>query len=110
MHGNRITHLASALLVFVQQLSHLLDRERCILSVERLLALALVQKGTGLCIPASRTFLIRSLSVACAARSLSCVGNPRISHCVLRRSVECAPSAIESPRMYSCAENCPVAE
>src|SRR5437879_12854378 len=99
MHGNRITHPASALLVFVQQLSHLLDRERCILSVERLLALALVQKGTGLCIPASRTFLIRSLSVACAARSLSCVGTPRVSHCELRRTAVCARSAIGRPRL-----------
>ena len=33
-----------ALLVFVQQLAHLVDRERRVLSVERLLTLALIQK------------------------------------------------------------------
>src|SRR5260370_6639436 len=33
-----------ALLVFVQQLAHLLDRERLVLSVERLLICAFVQK------------------------------------------------------------------
>ena len=33
------------LLVFVQQLAHLLDRERLVVSVERLLICAFVQKG-----------------------------------------------------------------
>src|SRR6266481_7209089 len=38
------------LLVFVQQLAHLLDCERLVLSVERLLIFALVQKGPVTCV------------------------------------------------------------
>src|SRR6266550_2852978 len=40
------------LLVFVQQLAHLLDRERLVVSVERLLICAFVQKGPVTCIRA----------------------------------------------------------
>src|SRR5215831_3005399 len=41
-----------ALLIFVQQFPHLLDRERLVFSVERLLIRALVQKRPAICIRA----------------------------------------------------------
>src|SRR4030095_14896487 len=45
MINHRIAHPARALLVFIQQLAHLLDRERRILPVERLLTFTLIKEG-----------------------------------------------------------------
>src|SRR6266487_897177 len=87
MFNHRIAHppqRTSALLVFIQQLAHLLDRERRILPVERLLTLALIQKRAVPSVRAGGNFLISLRSIASAARSLICVGRLRISHCLLR--------------------------
>src|ERR1700693_3023223 len=70
MFKDKIAHPASALLVFVQQLAHLLDRERRILLVERFLTLALVQERPVPCVRADGDFLSGLRSVANAARSL----------------------------------------
>ena len=99
MFNHRIAHLASALLVFIQQLAHLLDRERRILSVERFLTLALVQKRPVPCIRADGNLLVGLPSVADAARILICVGESRISHCLLRESDARVASAVESLRI-----------
>src|SRR6266498_941407 len=99
MFKDKIAHPASALLVFVQQLAHLLDRERRILLVERFLTLALVQERAVLCIRAGGNFFVRLRSVANAACSLISVGRSRISHCLLRRSLKCAAFAVERLRI-----------
>src|SRR5437899_2400450 len=105
MFNHRIAHPASALLVFIQQLTHLLDRERRILSVERFLTLALVQERPVPCVLANDNFLIRLWSIAGAARSLICVGRLRISHCLLRRHFEYAAFAVERVRIeWICEE------
>src|SRR6266568_9141506 len=70
--NHRIAHRAGALLVFVQQLAHLLDRERRILPVERLLTLALIQKRAVPSVRAGGNFLISLRRIASAARSLIC--------------------------------------
>jgi hypothetical protein len=87
--------VASALFVFIQQLTHLVDRERRILPVERFLSFALVQKRTVVCVRASGNFLARLRSIAGAGGSLICVGGLGISRWLLRRSVERAASAVE---------------
>src|SRR5207253_7504666 len=99
MFNHRITHPARALLVFIQQLAHLLDRERRILPVERFLTFALVQERAVFCIRANGNFLVRLRSIAYAAGSLICIARLRISHCLLRRSVERAASAVERLRI-----------
>src|SRR5438552_10566099 len=99
MFNHRIAHPARALLVFIQQLAHLLDRERRILPVERLLTLALIQKRAVPSVRAGGNFLISLRRIASAARSLICVGRLRISHCLLRRSVERAASTVERLRI-----------
>ena len=50
MFNHRIAHPASALLVFIQQLAHLVDGERRILLVERLLAFTFIEERPVLCI------------------------------------------------------------
>src|ERR1700693_1544004 len=95
MFKDKIAHPASALLVFVQQLAHLLDRERRILLVERFLTLALVQERAVLCIRADGNFFSRLRSVADAAGALVCISRPRISGRLLRRDVERAAFAVK---------------
>ena len=56
-----------ALLVFVQQLAHLLDRERRVFSVERLLAFTLVQKRPVLCVCATGNLFIGLRRIASTA-------------------------------------------
>src|SRR6266436_4410908 len=97
--NHRIAHPAIALLVFIQQLAHLLDRERRILSVERFLTLTLVQKRPIPCIREGANLFVGLRCVADAARSLICVSGSRISHCLLRGSVERVASAVESLRI-----------
>src|SRR5258707_3520520 len=105
MINHRIAHPASALLVFIQQLAHLLDRERRILSVERFVPLTLVEKRPVPCVRANGNFAIRLRSIAGAARSLICVGRSRTFHCLLRRSFERAASAVERLRTkWVCGE------
>src|SRR5437879_13442143 len=79
MFKDKIAHPASALLVFVQQFAHLLDRERRILMVGRFLTLALVQERAGLCIRAGGNFFVGFGRVANAARTLVCRGTPSTS-------------------------------
>jgi hypothetical protein len=83
MINDRIAHLASALFVFIQQLTHLVDRERRILPVERFLSFALVQKRTVVCVCASGNFLARLRSIAGAGCRLICVGGLGISRWLL---------------------------
>src|SRR5262245_2386589 len=72
-----------ALLVFVQQLAHLLDRERLVFSVERLLALAFVQKRPGTCIPARGDLFAGLRYITNTMRGLICVGSLGICKCLL---------------------------
>src|SRR4030095_16594455 len=72
-----------ALLVFVQQLAHLLDRERLVFSVERLLICALVQKGPVTRIRSRGDLFPGLRCVANTARGLTCVGRLGISKCLL---------------------------
>src|SRR6266550_1297048 len=99
MFNHRIAHPARALLVFIQQLAHLLDRERRILPVERLLTLALINEGSVLRVRAARNFFVRLRGIARATYSLSCIGRSRIPHRLLRRTLECAAFAMERPRI-----------
>src|SRR5215813_4932784 len=72
-----------ALLVLVQQLANLIDRERRVLLVERLLTFAFVQERPrpGVC---ARGNLFAGLrSVADAARGLICVSKPGICRSLL---------------------------
>src|SRR5438094_7775379 len=72
-----------ALLVFVQQLAHLLDRERLVLSIERLLICALVQKGPVTWIRTRGDLFPGLRRVAKTARGLTCVGRLGICQCLL---------------------------
>ena len=94
-----------ALLVFVQQLAHLLDRERLVLSVERLLICAFVQKGpvTSIC---TRGDLFPGLrGVTNAAGGLICVGGLGICKCLLwRNSVGAASAAVGLRIKLRCGE------
>src|SRR5919201_6333710 len=58
MIKHRIAHPVCALLVFVQQLAHLVDRERRVLPVERLLAFTLIEKWSVLGVRAAGDFLV----------------------------------------------------
>src|SRR5437870_2143724 len=97
--NHRIAHRAGALLVFVQQLAHLLDRERRILPVERLLTFTLLNEGSVLRVRAARNFFVRLRGIARATCSLSCIGRSRIPYRLLRRTLECAAFAMERPRI-----------
>src|SRR5438552_14360295 len=72
-----------ALLVFVQQLAHLLDRERFVLSIERLLTFALVQKRSVTCIRARGDLFPGLRRVTNAAGGLICIGSLGICKCLL---------------------------
>src|SRR5258705_7667468 len=72
-----------ALLVFVQQLAHLLDRERVVLSVERLLTFAFVQKGAVTCIRTRGDLFPGLRCVTNAAGGLICEGSLGICKCLL---------------------------
>src|SRR5260370_11759759 len=72
-----------ALLVFVQQLAHLLDRERLVLSVERLLICAFVQKGPVTCIRTRGDLFPGLRGVQNSAGGLSCVRGLGICKCLL---------------------------
>src|SRR5438874_4162265 len=80
MLKHRIAHPARALLVFIQQLAHLLNRERRVLSVERFLTFAFVQERPVLCVRANGNFLPRLRSVANAASALVRVRRLGICH------------------------------
>src|SRR5262249_35632046 len=72
-----------ALLVFVQHLADLLERERLVLSVERLLTFAFVQKGPVICIRSRGDLFPGLRCVPNTARSVSCVGRLGICKCLL---------------------------
>src|SRR2546421_7715641 len=57
MVKHRIALLGRALLVFIQQLAHLLDRERRVLPVQRFLTFAFIQKRPVLCVLPCGNFL-----------------------------------------------------
>src|SRR6516225_8543998 len=99
-----------ALLVFVQQLAHLLDRERLVFSVERLLALAFVQKRPGTCGIRARGDPFAGLRyITNTTRGLIWVGSLGICKCLLRRSLVCsAPAAVGLRIKLRCGEvSCP---
>ena len=66
--------MTRALLVFVQQLAHLLDRERLGFSVERLLICAFAQKRPVTCIRTRGDLFPGLRCVTNTAGGLSCVG------------------------------------
>src|ERR1043166_9520778 len=70
MLTDRIAQPAIALLVFIQQLAHLLDSERFIVPVERFLTFAFVQERPVLCVRANGNFFSRLRSVTNATRTL----------------------------------------
>jgi dodecin len=79
MINHRIAHRARALPVFVQQLSHLLDRERRILPVKRLLTFTLIEEGPILGVRAAGDLFVRLRGIAGTARRASCISRTRIS-------------------------------
>ena len=97
-------HDASALLVFVQQLAHLLDRERFVLSIERLLICALVQKGPITCIRTRGDLFSGLRCITNAASGLICIGSLGICNCLLRRNVRGASAAVGLRIKLRCGE------
>src|SRR5919198_2256848 len=83
MIKHRIAHPVCALLVFVQQLAHLVDRERRVLPVERLLAFTLIQKRPVLCICTAWDFLVGLSGIAWTPCRLRWISQSRISRCLL---------------------------
>src|ERR1043166_8050635 len=99
MITDRIAHPPSALLVFIQQLAHLLDRERLIMPVERFLTLAFVQEWPVLRVRADRNFFSRLRSISHAPRALVCISRLRIPCRLLRGDVERAAFAVKRVRV-----------
>jgi hypothetical protein len=97
MINHRIAHRARALLVFVQQLAHLLDRERSILPVERLLTFTLIKEGPVLRVRTASDLFVRLRGIARTARRASWIR--RISDCLLLRNSRCAAGAVERLRI-----------
>jgi hypothetical protein len=90
---------ACALLVFVQQVAHLVDCERRVLPVKRLLAFTLIQKRPVLRVsPGGGLFvgLRRILGIRCR---LSWISASRISHCLLRRILRSGATPPVRPRI-----------
>src|SRR6266545_5660467 len=79
MIDHRIAHRARALLVFVQQLAHLLDRERRILPVERLLTFTLIKERPVLRVRTAGDLFVILRDIAGTARRASCISRTRIS-------------------------------
>ena len=97
MINHRIAHRARALLVFVQQLAHLLNRERRILPVERLLTFALIKEGPILRVRMAGDLFLRLRSIAGTARRASWIR--RISDRLPCRNSRCAAGAVERLRI-----------
>src|SRR4029453_8132971 len=81
MVNQRIAHQARALLVLIQQLAHLLDRERRILPVKRLLTFTFVKERPVLRVRTAGDLFVRLRGVAATARRASRIG--RISNRLL---------------------------
>src|SRR5437773_1014309 len=99
MINHRIANRAGPLLVFVQQFTHLFDRERFILSRQRLLAFTFVQERPVLCVRAADNFFARLRSITKTMRGLNRICRPGISECLLRRNPGCAALAAERLRI-----------
>src|SRR5438477_11930710 len=82
-HNSAPASAGRALLVFVQQLAHLLDRERLVFSVERLLTFAFVQKGPVTCIRTRGDLFPGLRCVTNAGGRLICKGSLGIRKCWL---------------------------
>src|SRR6266480_7607666 len=79
MINHRIAHGARALLVFIQQLAHLLDRERRILPIKRLLTFTLLKEGPVLRVRMAGDLFVRLSGIAGTARGPSWISRTRIS-------------------------------
>jgi hypothetical protein len=97
MINHRIAHRTRALLVFIQQLAHLLDRERSILPVKRLLTFTLIKEGPVLRVRTAGDLFVRLRGIAGTARRASWIR--RISDRLLCRNSRCAARAVEGLRI-----------
>ena len=84
-----------ALLVFVQQLPHLVDRERRVLPIERFLAFALIQKRPVLRICSAGDLFVGLGGIAGAGCRVRWISAPRTSACLPRRILERVVVAVE---------------
>src|SRR5262249_54088808 len=100
-----MTRSASGLLVLVQQLAYLLDRERLVFSVERLLTFTFVQKRPVTCVRTRGNLLFGLRCITNTAGGLICVGSLGICKCLLGRSLVCgAPAAVGLRIKLRCGE------
>ena len=97
MIDHKIAHRARALLVFIQQLAHLLDRERRILPVERLLTFTLIKEGPVLRVRTAGDLFVRLRGIAGTARRASRIR--RISDRLLLGNSRCAAGAVKRLRV-----------
>src|SRR6266576_2052122 len=82
MVNHRIAHQAGALLVFVQQLAHLLDCERRILPVERLLTFTLIKERPVLCIRTTGDLFVGLSGITDIMCSSGCICRSGPSDCL----------------------------
>src|SRR4029450_1177034 len=97
MINHRIAHRARALLVFVQQLAHLLDCERRILPVKRFLTFTLIKEGPVLRVRTAGDLFVRLRGLAGPARRPSWIR--RVADRLLCRNSRCGTSAVEGLRI-----------
>src|SRR5258705_946127 len=79
MINHRIAHGARALLVFIQQLAHLLDRERRILPIKRLLTFTFLKEGPVLRVRMAVDLFVRLSGIAGTPRGPSWISRTRIA-------------------------------
>src|SRR4029453_625068 len=97
MINHRIAHRTRGLLVFIQQLAHLLDCERSILPVERFLTFTLIKEGPVLRVRTAGDLFVRLRGRAGTARRPSWIR--RIADRLLCRNSRCGTSAVEGLRI-----------